>query len=116
MVIEMPFYDYKCSDCGHVFEVGHPVDQNADACEKCGGSVKRLFHPVGIIFKGSGFYATDYKSGKSGHAQQAGGNGNDSSKESETDSSSSTASSESKEEKNKKADSAPARAKPDTST
>ena len=116
MVIEVPFYDYKCKDCGHVFEVAHPVAKNVDACEKCGGSVKRLFHPVGIIFKGSGFYATDYKSGKTGSAQPTGGNGNGSSKESETESSSSTASSKPKEEKKEKADGAAEPAKPDTGT
>lgn len=115
MVIGMPFYDYKCKDCGHVFEVAHPVDQPVDACEKCGGSVKRVFHPLGIIFKGSGFYATDYKSGKSGYTQQAGDNGNGSSKESETGSSSSTASSKPEGDK-KKPDSAAAPIKPDTST
>ncbi len=80
-----------------------------DACEKCGGSVKRLFHPVGIIFKGSGFYATDYKSGKSGYAQP-GNNGNGSSKESESE----TASGEPKDEQ--KTDSAATPAKPDTGT
>ncbi len=113
MVIEMPFYDYKCKKCGHVFEALHPVDQTVDACEKCGGSVKRLFHPVGIIFKGSGFYATDYKSGKSGYAQP-GGNGNGS-KESESEAASSADSTTpTKKEDAKKADGASAPAKPDT--
>ncbi len=117
MVIEMPFYDYKCKECGHVFEAVHTVDQTVDTCEKCGGKVKRLFHPVGIIFKGSGFYATDYKSGKTGYAQP-GGNGNGS-KESESDSESASSASSStadKKEDKKKADDASAPTKPDTTT
>ncbi len=110
----MPFYDYKCSKCGHVFEAFHAVDENVDACEKCGGGVKRLFHPVGIIFKGSGFYATDYKSGKSGYAQ-AGGNGNGSSKEPETETaSSSPTTSAKKKEDVKKADGGPVADKSET--
>lgn len=76
----MPFYDYKCSDCGHVFEAMHGIDECVEACEACGGAVKKLFSPVGIIFKGSGFYSTDYRS-KSSIA--AGGNGNGEKKETE---------------------------------
>ncbi len=98
----MPFYDYKCGECGHVFEAFHAVDEGIDACEKCGGRVKRLFHPVGIIFKGSGFYATDYKSGKTGYAQP-GGNGNGA-KEHETETASSSAGSSAKPKEEKKKD------------
>ncbi|OFW70817.1 MAG: hypothetical protein A2V52_04120, partial [Actinobacteria bacterium RBG_19FT_COMBO_54_7] len=48
-----------------------PVSENVNSCPKCGGKVRRVFHPVGIIFKGSGFYSTDYKSGS-----KPSGNGN----------------------------------------
>ena len=58
----MPTYDYKCPDCSHVFEAMHGVDDNIEDCPECGGRVRRLFHPVGIIFKGSGFYKTDNRS------------------------------------------------------
>ena len=58
----MPRYDYKCTDCSDVFETTHGVDDAIDSCPKCGGRVRRLFHPVGIIFKGSGFYKTDSRS------------------------------------------------------
>lgn len=56
----MPLYDYQCSQCGAVTEVRHGFDQTHDApCEKCGGSLKRVFNPAPIVFKGSGFYITD---------------------------------------------------------
>jgi putative FmdB family regulatory protein len=59
----MPTYDYKCTDCDDVFEIVHGLDDTVESCPKCGGKVRRLFHPVGIIFKGSGFYKTDNRSG-----------------------------------------------------
>src|SRR4030042_639626 len=55
----MPTYEYKCSGCGHTFEERHSIDDRVEHCPKCGEGVRRLFHPVGIIFKGSGFYKTD---------------------------------------------------------
>jgi len=60
----MPTYEYECTACGHRFEeyqsiTAAPLTQ----CPACGGSVKRLFgNGAGIIFKGSGFYQTDYRS------------------------------------------------------
>jgi putative FmdB family regulatory protein len=57
----MPRYEYKCKKCDRNFEVVHGIDDNVEACESCGGEVRRVFHPVGIVFKGSGFYATDAK-------------------------------------------------------
>lgn len=60
----MPTYDYECQVCGKVFEVFQSM--SADPIEKCecGGPVKRLIGGgAGIIFKGSGFYVNDYKSG-----------------------------------------------------
>lgn len=58
----MPTYEYKCTDCSDVFETIHGLDDTVESCPKCGGKVRRLFHPVGIIFKGSGFYKTDSRS------------------------------------------------------
>ena len=55
----MPTYDYRCAECSDVFEVVHAVDEQVESCPRCGGRVRRVFHPVGIIFKGSGFYKTD---------------------------------------------------------
>jgi len=59
----MPTYDYKCSKCGHVFEIFHSIkDHSLKECPECKGQLKRLIGTgSGIIFKGSGFYETDYK-------------------------------------------------------
>ena len=57
----MPTYDYRCPN-GHEFEVVHRMDDPPPAsCEVCGtGPLERVFHPVPVVFKGSGFYSTDY--------------------------------------------------------
>ena len=56
----MPIYEYKCEK-GHVFEVMQKMtDDPITKCEKCGKPVQRVFHPVAVHFKGSGFYNTDY--------------------------------------------------------
>lgn len=59
----MPTYEYECNKCGHHFErFQNMSDEPIKVCPRCGGQVKRLFGTgAGIIFKGSGFYATDYK-------------------------------------------------------
>lgn len=60
----MPTYDYECTDCGHGFEAFHSMSADpVDACPECGGNVRRLIGAgAGILFKGSGFYQTDYRS------------------------------------------------------
>jgi putative FmdB family regulatory protein len=56
----MPIYEYKCEN-GHVFDVMQRMsDDPLTACVECGASVRKVLHPVGISFKGSGFYSTDY--------------------------------------------------------
>ena len=59
----MPTYDYRCESCSDVFEVFHKInDAPVASCPKCGGKVKKLISGGGgILFKGSGFYVTDYK-------------------------------------------------------
>ncbi len=59
----MPTYDYECIHCGHTFEAFQKItDGPIKVCPECGKSVKRLIGGgLGIIFKGSGFYTTDYK-------------------------------------------------------
>ena len=59
----MPTYDYKCLNCGYSFELFQSMSSDPlSVCPKCGGKVKRLIGPgSGPIFKGSGFYQTDYK-------------------------------------------------------
>ena len=56
----MPLYEYECKSCGIRFErMQHFSDEPLKDCPECGGSVHRVIQPVGIIFKGSGFYITD---------------------------------------------------------
>jgi putative FmdB family regulatory protein len=60
----MPLYEYECNSCGVRFErLQHMDEEPVKTCPECGGKVRRLFQPVGIIFKGSGFYVTDHKRG-----------------------------------------------------
>ena len=58
----MPTYEYQCQECKHTFEVFQRItDDPISKCEKCGGSVRKLLSPVGIVFKGPGFHVTDYR-------------------------------------------------------
>lgn len=58
----MPRYDYECISCG-VFEVSHSISESISLCPKCSkNTVKRVYSPIGISFKGSGFYSTDKNS------------------------------------------------------
>ena len=61
--MNMPTYEYKCKKCGNVFEVFHSMNSEpVKLCPKCGGEVKKLIGSgAGTIFKGTGFYQTDYK-------------------------------------------------------
>ncbi|MEA2439088.1 MAG: hypothetical protein QOH76_512 [Thermoleophilaceae bacterium] len=64
----MPIYEYRC-DKGHTFEVMQRMsDPPVKKCEVCGAPVHRVFHPIAVHFKGSGFYNTDY-----GKQKRAGG-------------------------------------------
>jgi putative FmdB family regulatory protein len=61
----MPIYAYRCSKCGDEIEVMQSMtDAPLKRCKKCRGALKRVFHPVGIAFKGSGFYKTDSRGHK----------------------------------------------------
>jgi putative FmdB family regulatory protein len=58
----MPAYDFRCTKCRHTFEVNRPASETSPvSCPECGAETKRVFTPVGIHFKGSGFHNTDYK-------------------------------------------------------
>ena len=92
----MPLYDYRC-DQGHTFEVMQRMtDDPLTSCSTCEAPVQRVFHPVAVHFKGSGFYNTDY-----GKKKGAG-----SSSSSESSSSESGEKSESKDSASKKSSSA----------
>src|SRR3954469_8435788 len=56
----MPIYEYRCEN-GHLFEVMQKITEDpVTVCETCGAPVQRVFHPIAVHFKGSGFYNTDY--------------------------------------------------------
>lgn len=63
----MPTYEYECKECGHRFEkFQNMTDAPVKKCPECAGPVRRIIHGgVGVIFKGSGFYETDYGRGSS---------------------------------------------------
>src|SRR3984893_8593454 len=65
----MPTYGYQCGRCAHKFEVRQSMsDAPLKDCPECGGELRKLLYPVGVQFKGSGFYTTDY-------ARKSDGNG-----------------------------------------
>ena len=62
----MPTYQYTCTDCGEPVEaVQKFTDAPLSICATCGGRLRKVFSPVGIVFKGSGFYRTDSRNGSS---------------------------------------------------
>lgn len=68
----MPIYEYRCTN-GHTFEVMQSMaDDPVAVCEVCGAPVERVFHPVAVHFKGSGFYSTDYGRNRSGASTDSG--------------------------------------------
>jgi putative FmdB family regulatory protein len=69
----MPIYEYRCEE-GHLFEVMQKItDDPVTACEHCGAPVQRVFHPVAVHFKGSGFYNTDYGTARRKRETEAAG-------------------------------------------
>jgi putative FmdB family regulatory protein len=91
----MPIYEYRC-ERGHTFEViQRMTDDPLTSCSTCEAPVQRVFHPVAVHFKGSGFYNTDYGKGKAGAATSSEGksdSGTDSKDSSKTSSSESSSS------------------------
>jgi len=86
----LPTYDYRCNSCGHTFELRQTFAADPiTSCPKCQQEVRRLFHAPAIIYKGSGFYTTDYK--------RSSANSSDYSKEGSADGSASKESSKSEE-------------------
>ncbi|HEU4811852.1 MAG TPA: FmdB family zinc ribbon protein [Nocardioides sp.] len=62
----MPTYQYACTECDHTFEQFQSFSDDAlTECPDCGGRLRKLFNAVGVVFKGSGFYRTDSRSGSS---------------------------------------------------
>ena len=87
----MPTYEYRCTNCDEGLEVVQSFsDDPLTECPTCGGRLRKVFSPVGIVFKGTGFYKTDSRGGKTGSIKPA-----EKEKEKETSSSSSSDSSSS---------------------
>ena len=97
----MPTYQYACTDCGDKSEVVQRfTDDPLTVCVVCGGKLRKVFSPVGIVFKGSGFYRTDSRNGSSTVAAGkdvagTGSNGSSSDSAASTSSSSTSSSSDS---------------------
>jgi putative FmdB family regulatory protein len=69
----VPTYDYQCRACNAVTEVIHSMlEDGPSACAQCGGELRRILYPTGIIFKGAGFYSTDSRSGSTGGRSSSG--------------------------------------------
>ena len=89
----MPRYDYRCTECANEFELVQKFSEAGQGeCPSCGGAGQRVFHAVPVIYKGSGFYTTDYGRPKRPAENQE-------SKESSTESSSTKSSSDSSDSK-----------------
>jgi putative FmdB family regulatory protein len=67
----MPTYEYECTSCGQHIEVFQRISEDPlTTCGVCGGKLRKVFHPAGIVFKGSGFYATDSRSASKGSGSE----------------------------------------------
>ena len=97
----MPTYQYSCTECGERIEaVQKFTDEPLQVCSACGGKLRKVFSPVGIVFKGSGFYRNDSRSGGKDKAL----NGSGSSSEAKKDSGSADSGSSDGKKSEKKAD------------
>jgi putative FmdB family regulatory protein len=79
----MPTYEYRCTSCENRFEVFQRIDEEPlRVCERCGGQLRKVFHPAGIVFRGSGFYATDSRKAAASSSKDGdgGGSGKDAAK------------------------------------
>ena len=100
----MPTYAYACTACGHRFEVQQSFSDAAlTECPECEGRLRKLFNTVGIVFKGSGFYRTDSRSGTPAASGSGAADGGSSASESSSGSSSSDSSSGTSSESSSKA-------------
>ena len=82
----MPTYEYECTACGQHMEVFQRFSEDAlTTCGVCGGALRKVFHPAGIVFKGSGFYATDSRApAKTGSGSKKDSDGGSSSSSSDS--------------------------------
>ena len=107
----MPVYEYACKACGHHLEVSQSFkDEPLTECPVCGGQLRKVFHSIGVVLKGSGFYRTDSRlpakkpsesKSESSEKSSAGGSGSDGGSEKKSE----PAKSESKSSDSKSSDS-----------
>ena len=89
----MPTYQYACTECDHAFEqVQSFSDASLTECPQCEGRLRKVYNAVGVVFKGSGFYRTDSRSG-SGSGSSSSSSGSSSTSSSDSGSSSGSSSS-----------------------
>ncbi|MDI6099834.1 zinc ribbon domain-containing protein [Actinoplanes sp. NEAU-A12] len=92
----MPTYQYACTECGeHLEAVQSFSDPALTECPNCQGKLRKVFNSVGIVFKGSGFYRNDSRSGNVSAEKSGSGSGESAAKKSETSTTSSSDSSSS---------------------
>lgn len=95
----MPRYDYQCTVCDHQFELVQSFKEaGSGSCPLCSGDGRRVFHAVPVIYKGSGFYTTDYGRPKSPPSETKEKESSSSSESKSSDSSNGSSPSESKSE------------------
>jgi putative FmdB family regulatory protein len=89
----MPTYEYRCKDCGEHLEVVQSFrDDPLTECPRCSGTLKKVFQPIGIAFKGTGFYKTDSRSSSSRSSSSSNGSSSTSEKASTSSDSGSSSS------------------------
>lgn len=92
----MPTYSYACTECDNKFDIVQSFsDDSLTECPQCSGRLRKLFNSVGIVFKGSGFYRTDSRSGSSSSETASSSSKSDGGSSSSDSSSSSSSSSDS---------------------
>src|SRR3981081_4417712 len=116
----VPTYTYTCTACNDVIEKRQSFsDARLTTCEQCGGTLRKIIHPVGIVFKGSGWYITDSRSSKSSTNGPASTDSSSSKESSSTESASKESSSKessSKESSSKESSSKESSSKESAST
>jgi putative FmdB family regulatory protein len=109
----VPTYQYACIDCAERLEVVQKFsDDPLTVCASCGGKLRKVYSPVGIVFKGSGFYRTDSRADRKGSESAAASSNGSDSKKSDASGSSGDKSGTSSEKKADKPASSPAGASP----
>ena len=112
----MPRYDYRCESCSNEFELVQTfAEAGSGTCPKCSGAGQRVFHAVPVIYKGSGFYTTDYGRPKA-PAESKNGSGDSSSSDSKTSSDSKSSGDKKSDTETKSTSDSPAKSSTESST